>query len=161
VVGNDSVPFVGGPDVKKIGHRLGRILTDSKLRVKKAGNAAEVYLDVFALGDAADIEGHSLPTTAEVAVRNAKYLVQRLNKGPKGPETQLKPFSYTDRILVFYIRGRDWITQESSVNEPWSGQQAWLSWRIGSFTWTRTWRNWVGIIIAVIMNALFGKDIMR
>jgi len=158
VAGNKSVPLTDGLDVKKTTRGLVRILTDSRLRVKKAGSDVEVYSDVFALGDAADIEGHSLPTTAEVAVQKAKYLVRELNRNSEGPEL---PFAYTSRRLVTYIGGHDGIAEGSSVEEPWSGRKAWLSWRSGSFTWTRTWRNWVAIICAIVLNALFGKDVLR
>jgi len=158
VAGNKSVLFTDGLDVKKTTRGLVRILTDSKLRVKKAGDDVEVYSDVFALGDAADIEGHSLPTTAEVAVQKAKYLVGELNRNSEGPEL---PFTYTSRRLVTYIGGHDGIAEGLSVDEPWSGRKAWLSWRSGSFTWTRTWRNWAAIICAIVLNALFGKDVLR
>ena len=157
VAGNKSVPFTDGLDVKKTTRGLVRVLTDPRLRVKKPGDD-DIYLDVFALGDAADIEGQSLPTTAEVAVQKAKYLVNELNRNSEGPE---EPFAYTTRRLVTYIGGRDGIAEGSSVDEPWSGRKAWLSWRSGSFTWTRTWRNWVAIICAIVLNALFGKDVLR
>jgi NADH:ubiquinone reductase (non-electrogenic) len=158
VAGNQSIPLVDGLNAKKSVHGLVRVLTDEHLRVKKSGPNADVYTDVFALGDAADIEGQSLPTTAEVAVQKAKYLVQRLNQGP---DMQGKPFAYSSRRLVTYIGGHDGIAQGSSVDQPWSGREAWLSWRTGSFTWNRTWRNKVSIVVAWVMNAVFGKDVMR
>ncbi len=159
--GNKTVPLVDALEVGKTERGLVRILTDAKLRVKKAGNSGDIYSDVFALGDAADIEGHSLPTTAEVAVQKAKYLVRILNKGPKRSEDYSEVFAYRSRNLVTYIGSRDGIAQGWSVDEPWSGRNAWLSWRSGSFTWTRTWRNWVSILWAWILNAIFGRDVMR
>jgi NADH:ubiquinone reductase (non-electrogenic) len=75
VTGNKSLPFVDRLDVKKSTTGLVRILTDPSLRVKKKGNLeGQVFLEVFALGDAADIEGQSLPTTAEVAVQKPATL---------------------------------------------------------------------------------------
>ena len=53
-------------NVKKTQRGLRRILTDRSLRVKKHNEDNEVHTDVFALGDAADVEGSPLPTTAEV-----------------------------------------------------------------------------------------------
>lgn len=171
VAGNSSIPFVDGLDVKKSKQGLVRILTDSSLRVKKSdgiddddemnGADASYYPNVFALGDAADIEGQSLPTTAEVAVQKAKYLVQQLNKGPEVSDIQAVSFSYSKGKLVTYIGRHDGIEEGLSVDEPWSGHKAWLAWRSGSVLWTRTWRNRVGIMVAVVMNALFGKDVMR
>lgn len=154
VTGNKSLPLVDALDVKKSEHGLARILTDWNLRVKRAGD--EVLDDVFALGDAADIEGQSLPTTAEVAVQKARYIV-RLLEAP----THLEPFKYKNRGLVSYIGSHDGIGAGASDNNGWTGQRAWLSWRSGSFTWTRTWRNWIGIIFAMIVNVLFGKDVAR
>ncbi|KAI1618356.1 hypothetical protein EDD36DRAFT_414038 [Exophiala viscosa] len=161
VAGNRSIPLVDKLDVKKPEHGLIRILTDDSLRVKKASTDvhghSDVYPDVFALGDAADIEGRSLPTTAEVAVQKAKYIVRRLNRGATATEN----FAYADKRLVTYIGSHDGIIEGSGLDEASRGQRAWLDWRSGSFTWTRTWRNWVGLICAYVLNALFGRDFMR
>ncbi len=157
VAGNKSVPFVDGLEVKKTEDGLVRILTDPRLRVKKrAKEYTDVYPDVFALGDAADIEGQSLPTTAEVAVQKAKYIVRQSQERLEGTE----PFTFKSQKLVTYIGGHDGIIQGSLMDETWSGRQAWLSWRSGSFTWTRSWRNRVSMFIAIIMNTLFGKDVV-
>ena len=94
-------------------------------------------------------------------MQKAKYLVQELNKGPEVLESPMKPFLYSNRKLVTYIGRHDGIESGSPVDEPWSGHKAWLAWRSGSVLWTRTWRNRVGIMIAVVINALFGKDVMR
>lgn len=158
VAGNQSVPLVDKLEVKKSEHGLVRILTDSRLRVRKSGSTSEIYPNIFALGDAADVEGQSLPTTAEVALQKAKYLVQQLNSQNQAPP---QPFVYAKRRLVTYIGSHDGIAEGSLVNRAWSGREAWLSWRFGSFTWTRSWRNWVAIVFAWIMNALFGRDVMR
>lgn len=157
VTGNKSIPLIDGLDVRKSKRGLIRILTDTSLRVLKPGDGSEVYHNVFALGDVADIENNSLPTTAEVAVQKAKHLVGSLNKGL---EASIPGFKYQNRRLVTYIGSHDGIKQGSS-RSAWSGQEAWLSWRIGSFTWTRSWRNWLAIGLAWILNALFGKDVAR
>ncbi|KIW48270.1 uncharacterized protein PV06_00875 [Exophiala oligosperma] len=157
VAGNKSIPFVDNLGVKKTSQGLVRIVTDSTLRVKKVGDGNGVYRNVFALGDAADIDGQPLPTTAEVAVQKSKYLVRRLNSR-FGRE---RPFAFSNKRLVTYIGAHDGIIEGSAVDERWSGQKAWLSWRSGSFTWTRTWRNWVLIMWAMVMNFLFGRDVMR
>merc|ERR1711939_1195390 len=159
VAGNKSIPFVDTLNVKKTERGLVRILTDSRLRVQESGQETPdvVYANVFALGDAADIEGQSLPTTAEVAIQKAKYLVRQLNRRHENSE----PFVFSSKRLVTYIGAHDGIIQGSAAGEPLSGQKAWLSWRSGSWTWTRTWRNWVGLFWAMVMNFLFGRDVMR
>ena len=165
VAGNKSVSLVDGglAGARKSEKGLVRVLTDGHLRVKrvadekKGSSGEEVWEDVFALGDAADIDGSPLPTTAEVAVQKAQYLVQTLNAQAARAR---KPFVYNPRRLVTYIGFHDGIAQGSGVH-AWSGRQAWLSWRSGSFTWTRSWRNWIGVLVAWVLNALFGRDVMR
>ncbi len=69
--------FVEGIDVRKSDGGMERIMTDRWLRAcqpkaennKENGDNDELIEGVFALGDAADIEGHELPATAEVAVQ--------------------------------------------------------------------------------------------
>ena len=176
VAGNKSVPLIDGLDAKKSEKGLVRVLTDERLRVKwktqSSDDGQDVFPDVFALGDAADIDGASLPTTAEVAVQKARYLVQQLNSRAKQLKSHsssssktdsepTKPFRVRTRRLVTYIGYHDGIVQGSTISDPWSGRQAWLSWRSGSFTWTRSWRNWIGILLAWLLNALFGRDVMR
>ena len=55
----DFRPLVKKLDVPK--NNQGQIVTDRHLRVKSDSNSS-----VFALGDCADIEGYSLPCTAQV-----------------------------------------------------------------------------------------------
>ena len=161
VTGNKSISFVDALDVKKTTHGLGRILTDRTLRVLSSERDGRIYDDVFALGDAADIEGCSLPTTAEVAVQKARYLVGELNKNPSSSSSNMTSFQYRRRRLVTYIGQHDGITEGVEIDEAFSGHKAWLHWRSGSLTWTRTWRNWFIIIWALFMNALFGRDLAR
>ncbi|KIW23433.1 uncharacterized protein PV07_11628 [Cladophialophora immunda] len=77
--GNKHVPLLDQIDVKLSQRGLKRVLTDDHLRVFQNGDIGQVHDGVFALGDAADVEGASLPTTAEVAVQKAQYLVQNFN----------------------------------------------------------------------------------
>lgn len=160
VAGNKSAQLVDDLAVKKTEHGLVRIVTDDRLQVVKGSEPHAVHTDVFALGDAADIEGHPLPTTAEVAVQKAKYLVRELNKR-SGIQSDMKPFHYSQKKLVTYLGGHDGIIEGLSADSSLSGRAAWLSWRSGSFTWTRTWRNWISIAWAWAMNATFGKDVFR
>jgi NADH:ubiquinone reductase (non-electrogenic) len=77
--GNKACELVEGMDVRKSEGGMERILTDRWLRVLRPGEDAGVVEGVYALGDAADIAEHELPTTAEVAVQKAKWLSQDLN----------------------------------------------------------------------------------
>ena len=73
--GNKQVPLVEKIEFKLPARGLKRILTDDRCRVFKLGDSNELHDGVFAVGDAADIDGASLPTTAEVACQKSKYLV--------------------------------------------------------------------------------------
>ncbi|KAL8680053.1 MAG: hypothetical protein Q9186_003733 [Xanthomendoza sp. 1 TL-2023] len=167
VTGNKAVPLVAKLDVRKTEKGLVRILTDTHLRVFKSRNSDEIFDDVFALGDAADIDGDSLPTTAEVAVQKAKYLVQFFNSRNSSslslaaPGSAGLPFTYMEKQLVSYIGSRDGIIAGRGDREGWTGRSAWLAWRSGSVMWTRSWRNRVVIVLTWVVNWVFGKEIAK
>lgn len=160
--GNKNVPLIEKLDVRLPSKGLRRIITDSRLRVYKGDVSSDAIHDgVFALGDAADIEGVSLPTTAEVAVQKAKYLVSVLNSGHHDPETH-DAFSYQQKQLVSYIGGRDGvIAGKEGEGGGWTGKSAWLAWRGYNITWTRNWRSRVMIALTWVMNSAFGKEVAR
>lgn len=158
--GNKAVKLVEDMDVRKTGRGLVRILTDSHLRVYKSDATDEIYDDVFALGDAADVEGASLPTTAEVAVQKAKYLVDFFN-GRGSKSSPSAPFEYKQKQLVSYIGSHDGVIAGKGDKEGWTGRSAWLAWRSGSVMWTRSWRNRVVIVLTWLLNSIFGKEIAK
>lgn len=136
---------------------LNRILTDNHLRVFKGQD--EIYDSVYALGDAADIDGARLPTTAEVAVQKAKYLVGNLNNA-RAPASG-KTFEYRQKPLVSYIGQHDGVIAGKEGREGWTGKSAWLAWRSGSVMWTRSWRNRAAILITWGLNLVFGKELAK
>ena len=74
-VGNKACELVEEMGTARTEKGVQRILTDQHLRVLQPGRAKAVNVVVkvvYTLGDAADIKGHELPTTAGVAVQNAK-----------------------------------------------------------------------------------------
>ncbi len=93
--GNKQCALVDSLDVAKT-DKLPRILTDDFLHALSPDK--EPMQDVFALGDAADIKKHFLPTTAEVAVQKAEYLAKVLNN-----DDTTTPFEYKQKGLVAYI----------------------------------------------------------
>lgn len=189
--GNKNVPLVEKLDNVRVSQRgLKRILTDDRLRVLRPvaegesdkpsdGNAKRGYYDgVFALGDAADIEGASLPTTAEVAVQKASYLVANFtmlakhgpylpgdfstDPNPRPNPAFRKPFAYKQKQLVSYIGAHDGVIAGKGPNDPgWTGRSAWLAWRSGSLLWNRNWRSRIVIVLTWVLNRLFGKEIAR
>lgn len=160
--GNKHVPLLEKIHVRLNEKGLKRIQTDSRLRVYKSKESDAIYNDVYALGDAADIAGASLPTTAEVAVQKARYLVDQFNARGSAKASRFdKPFQYQQKRLVSYIGQKDGVIAGRSEREGWTGPSAWIAWRSGSIMWTRSWRNRVAILITWALNWLFGKEIAK
>jgi len=151
--GNKANSLLDKLDVKKPEKGMPRILTDKWLRVLRPdGSPME---DTFAAGDAADIQGNSLPTLAEVALQKGEYLATELNKPD---EMAGSPFDYTQRSNLAYLGQRDGVVGGKS---EWTGQSAWLAWRSGSLQWTRSWRRKFMISISWIFVWINGRDIAR
>lgn len=158
--GNKNVPLVDKLDVKTPPKGLKRIITDSRLRVFEGKNEDALRDNVFALGDAADIEGESLPTTAEVAVQKAKYLVSFLNSASSNIDKH-EPFKYEQKRLVSYIGQKDGVIAGDNDHEGWTGYRAWLAWRGSNVQWNRSWRSRIMIVFTWVMNYTFGKEIAK
>ena len=160
--GNKNVPLIERLMVRLPEKGLKRILTDHRLRVFKGKESDEIYDGVYALGDAADIDGAFLPTTAEVACQKAKYLVEQFNAAGTPKEARhTGPFEYKQKQLVSYIGGHDGVIAGRENKDGWTGKTAWLAWRRGSLLWTRNWRSRVFIVLSWIINAIFGTEIAR
>lgn len=150
--GNKQVALLETLKVRMSTKGLKRILTDSRLRVLKEDGTC--YENAFALGDAADIEGGELPTTAQVALQKARYLVSQFN----GIFKDHHPFDYEQKSLITYTGGRDGVI---AGKKEYSGYAAWLGWRSGNLTWTRSWRRKAMISLAYVLNWFDGRDIAR
>lgn len=150
--GNKAVPLIEQLRLKKTEHGLTRLLTDGHLNVMSIDGSADP--NVFAMGDAADIEGGTLPTTAEVAIQKADYLIESLNAGGRVDY----PFKYKQRSLVTYTGAWDGVIQG---RREYTGYGAWLSWRSGNFFWTRSWRRKILMCFAWLMDWLDGREIIR
>jgi NADH:ubiquinone reductase (non-electrogenic) len=147
--GNKVVPLVERLNVLKSDH-LPRILTDSFLRVFAPDGS--IVNSVYALGDAADIKGHELPTTAEVACQKGKYLAVAMNKGPSGA------FKYNQKSIVAYLGQHDGVI---AGKKDWTGAGAWVAWRSKNLTWTRSWKPYLLIQANWVLNWVFGKEVAR
>ncbi|KAJ3864832.1 hypothetical protein EV359DRAFT_72794 [Lentinula novae-zelandiae] len=151
--GNKQCDFVESLHGLSKATRLGRILTDQRLQALKEDQS--VLENVYALGDAADIFGNGLPTTAEVAVQKAEYLVKTLNRHSSKPAS---PFVYKQRRMVAYVGGTDGVIMG---RQDWTGEAAWLAWRSGSLGWTRSWRRAGMIMASWAWNFIGGREIAR
>ena len=160
--GNKEIPLIEKLHVRKPPKGLKRILTDHHLRVYRSNEDDSIYEDVWAIGDAADIDGASLPTTAEVAVQKAKYLSAWFNHEDTSTESRYNgPFKYKQKQLVSYIGGHDGVVEGKENKEGWTGSSAWLAWRGGSITWVRSWRHRFMIAMNFVINYALGPDITR
>lgn len=155
--GNKVTELVDGLQCKKAESGLPRILTDDFLRVKSAGakgDSDEFIPDVYALGDAADIEGASLPTTAEVACQKANWLATAINR--EFDEDRVRPFEYRQAAIVAYLGHSDGVIAGKS---DYTGAEAWVAWRSKNFLWTRTWRQRVLVVVSWVLDRLTGRAI--
>jgi NADH:ubiquinone reductase (non-electrogenic) len=159
--GIKATRLVEGLEVKKSEGAMERVLTDPWLKVLKPEGkeleGEEYFEDVYALGDAADIEGQSHPPTAEVALQKAEWLAKHLNDVENG-KGEGEEFKYDQKALVAYIGRKDGVVDGGG---EWTGKSAWLAWRSGSLEWTRSWRRRAMILLVWVMNKLDGRDIAR
>lgn len=153
--GNSAPQILEHLDVKKSESSVPRILTDKYLHVLRPDGT--VRDDAYALGDAADIDGYSLPMLAEVALQKGEYLTKQLNRDDLGQNAPT-PFEYKQRAHLAYLGQRDGVIGGRS---EWKGNSAWLAWRSGSLGWTRSWRRRVAILAQWGLIWWNGRDIAR
>ena len=152
--GNKASPLVEKLPVKKPSKGLPRILTNRSLNILSSdGSPIE---NAYAMGDAADIEGNSLPTLASIALQKAEYLARELNDVEGHPR---KLFEHDEKSMMAYLGQRDGIV--SGSDQQWTGPAAWLAWRSGSLGWTRSWRRKFMISVSWFLNWIGGRDIAR
>jgi NADH:ubiquinone reductase (non-electrogenic) len=151
--GNSANSLVEELDVKKPEKGMPRILTDKYLRILRPDGSS--IKEAFAAGDAADIDGNSMPTLAEVALQKGEYLARELNKGD---DVAMTPFQYKQKATLAYLGQQDGVIGGKT---EWTGQSAWLAWRSGSLQWTRSWRRKLMILINWTFIWFNGRDIAR
>ncbi|KAB8290002.1 hypothetical protein EYC80_010329 [Monilinia laxa] len=145
-----------------------RILTDRWLRVltlHSQGGAKmrkEVIKNVYALGDAADMLDHELPTTAEVAVQKAMWLTKHLLEDTAGKsssggrsEPQERPFSYQQTNMVACIGLSDGVAQGK---KDCMGAGLRLPCESGSLGWMMGWRKRVVVAVDWAANLVDGRE---
>ncbi|KAF2149764.1 FAD/NAD(P)-binding domain-containing protein [Myriangium duriaei CBS 260.36] len=151
--GNKANSLMDKLDVKTPEKGMPRILTNHQLQVLRPDG--QIMEDVFAAGDAADIDGDSLPMLAEAALQKGEYLTKELNKGDSGFQTR---FNYEQKANLAYLGQKDGVVGGKS---EWTGAGAWLAWRSGSVAWTRSWRRKAWILYSWIWVWFNGRDIAR
>ncbi|KAK4955535.1 hypothetical protein LTR10_006474 [Elasticomyces elasticus] len=122
-----------------------RMLTDEYLRILNPGeDQQKAMAQVYALGDAADIEDGALPPTAEVARQKADYLAGVLNSEFDDGESK---FAYhQQKGLLSWLGGSDGVVQGQT---DWTPSRAWAAWQSGNSNslFARSWRHHLSIAI--------------
>ena len=133
----------------------GRVVADQYLRLKDNSS-------VFALGDCAHIVDHHnntvYPTTAQIAIRQAKILSMNLAAEIRGQSNQMEPFDYKNKGVMATIGKRVGVALINGKKTH--GLQAWLLWR--SFYWINLPTKEKKVMVAFdwLLHSIFRADIM-
>lgn len=129
---------------------LGRLLTDRHFLVQNSTN-------VYAIGDCARLADQDLPSTAQVAQQQGKYLARYLNRRAHGKP--IKPFKYKHMGMMAYIGEQRALADLKNVKGR--GFTAWLFWRSAYLTKLVSLRNKMLVAQDWFRTLLFGRDISR
>lgn len=133
----------------------GRLVVDKYMRMKD-------YPSIFALGDCAnlvDVKNNIVyPTTAQIAIRQAKLVSENLAMELEGKGNSMKPFDYQNKGVMATIGKR---TGVALINgRKFYGFSAWLLWR--SFYWAHlpTREKKIKVAFDWLLGSIFRADIM-
>jgi len=142
--------------------RAGRIVVDEYLRVK--GHEGTVW----AIGDAAEVQGNPLPQLAQVAQQQGEYLGKVLSGGQGESEAAWNYFSLGSMMSAGFGEG---IYDGSGIGNPkgWQvslpfnmrGFVAWISWRSAYWGKQVSTQNKILIPMYWFKAWLFGRDVSR
>ncbi|GAA96072.1 uncharacterized protein L969DRAFT_94344 [Mixia osmundae IAM 14324] len=153
---NTLIANLTDQEVKKDPRTHSLLTTDGLEVFDPKGKAMD---NIFAIGDAAVVEGQHHPATAQVASQKAKYLAKKLNAIAK-ERTFSTPFVYQDRGVMAYVG--DW---KALISTPGGGSAkgtgAWLAWRSVYWSMARSPRNLILVPTYWFVGWLFGRDISR
>lgn len=133
----------------------GRLVVDSYLRLKD-------YSSIFALGDCANLVDDKskvvYPTTAQIAIRQAKLVSENLVAEITGNINSLKPFVYHNKGVMATIGKRTGVALLNGKKIR--GFSAWLLWR--SFYWSHlpTREKKIKVGFDWLLSLIFPADIM-
>lgn len=127
--------------------KYGHILTDQKLQVRESAKNT-----IFALGDCANIDILPLPSTAQVAERQGKWLASYLN----GKTT--KDFQFTNFGMLAYVGGYSGLSDLRSHLFKFKGFFSWFLWRSAYLTRLGTWKLRMQVVFDWFKTLLFGRD---
>jgi len=134
----------------------GRVVVDEYLRLKN-------YHNVFALGDCAHLSDPKTnavyPTTAQIAIREAKIVSENLLATTKGGDAKsFQPFTYKNKGVMATIGKRTGVALLNGIK--FHGFAAWMIWR--SFYWLNlpTKEKKIKVAFDWLFHSMFRADIM-
>src|SRR5574337_557451 len=133
----------------------GRVVVDQYLRLKE-------YPNIFALGDCAHLVdrhgGTAYPTTAQIAIRQAKMVSKNIAAEISGQENSMEAFDYKNKGVMATIGKRVGVALINGRKVH--GFQAWLLWRL--FYWINlpTSEKKVKVAFDWMLHLIFRADIM-
>ncbi|HKU32503.1 MAG TPA: NAD(P)/FAD-dependent oxidoreductase [Candidatus Nitrosotalea sp.] len=133
----------------------GRLIVDQYLRLKE-------YPNIFALGDCAHLVdphgGTVYPTTAQIAIRQAKTVSKNIAAEINGREDSMEMFEYQNKGVMATIGKRVGVALINGKKVY--GLKAWLLWRC--FYWVNLPTNEKKVKVAFdwLLHSIFRADIM-
>lgn len=133
----------------------GRVVVDNHMRLKD-------YPNIYALGDCAHLvdcrAGTVYPTTAQIAIRQAKVLAKNIAAELLGREDMVDEFDYKNKGVMATIGKRMGVALINGRKVQ--GLTAWLLWRL--FYWSNLPTNEKKIKVAFdwLLHSIFRADIM-
>ncbi|XP_071945324.1 uncharacterized protein [Antedon mediterranea] len=143
-------PFVKNLDFDK--NQSGQLITDEKLNV--LGDDSK---SIYAIGDCANIQGNTLPCTAQVAERQGKYLSTSLEC--LKTDKEVESFVFKSMGMLAYVGNYKALTDMPAVQAQ--GFHSWLLWRSAYLTRLGSWRLRMQVPMDWTKTLLFGRDTSR
>ena len=150
-----SLPFGKSQD--------GRLAVDEFQRVEDMeGNAVE---NVYSLGDCACNTLNPLPTTAQVAEQQGKWLSKHINDQCQPQEEEPEPFKYTHLGQMSAMTTGSAVTDlgggSGTPQLSFSGFLSWLSWRAVYLTKLGSFQNKLYVLLNWSTSQMMGRDLSR
>jgi NADH:quinone reductase (non-electrogenic) len=134
--GNETSPLLKSLNTDL--DKAGRVFVERDLSIKN-------HPDIFVIGDSANIKnknGELLPGIAPVAIQQAKYVAETINK--KLSKDERKPFAYFDKGMMATIGKAKAIAKIRKLE--FTGFIAWLLWSFVHIFFLITFRNRVKVM---------------
>jgi NADH:ubiquinone reductase (non-electrogenic) len=144
---------------QKLAERLHRSLDKAgRIPVTNLLNIGPDYPDIYIIGDCAGVynekgQGHTLPATAQVAMKEGLHLAKNLNQGKQ------RPFHYHSMGMLASLGTGSAIANIGAFR--FKGALAWWFWKAAYLTKLVSWRNKITVAFDWIKVRFFGRNTAR